>query len=116
MDEDQLLKIMYGMEDVDVGRILEHLKRYELTDTETQALDKLKRDPDPTPKLFLMLFALWLAPELGFKNGALPRRFEPFEKALPKLCMDMLEGRIVTLQAFVNRGVSDYSMGPRACV
>ena len=114
MDEDTMLKIMYGMEDVDVNRIVNHVSKYNLTDTEKQALQKVQQDSDVTAKLFLMVFALWLAPELDLKKGALPRRFEPFEKALPDLCMDMLEGRIVTLQAFVNRAVADYLMGPRA--
>ena len=114
MDDDPLLKIMYGMQDVDVDAIAAHVRTYHLTATEEQALANVQRDTDATPKLFLLFFALWLAPQLGLKEGALPRRFEPFEAALPALCTDMLEGRIVTLQSFVNRAIADYIMGPRA--
>lgn len=114
MDDDPLLKVMYGMQDVDVAGIVAHVKTYNLTVTEQQSLEKVLTDSDAVPRLFLLFFAMWLAPELDLKAGALPRRYEPFEKALPKLCMDMLEGRIVTLQGFVNRAVADYIMGPRA--
>ena len=100
--------------DVDMDAIIGHIKTYNLTETELSALTQVEQDSDAVPKLFLMLFAMWLAPELGLTEGALPRRCEPFVKALPTLCMDMLEGRIVTLQSFVNRAVADYIMGPRA--
>jgi hypothetical protein len=114
MDDDPLLKVMYGMQDVDMDAIIGHIKTYNLTETELSALTQVEQDSDAVPKLFLVLFAMWLAPELGLTEGALPRRCEPFVKALPTLCMDMLEGRIVTLQSFVNRAVADYIMGPRA--
>jgi len=113
MDDDPLLKVMYGMQDVDIERILAHVRTYNLTETEQSALDKMQQDSDAAPKLFLLIFAMWLAPELGLTEGALPRRCEPFVKSLPTLCMDMLEGRIVSLQSFVNRAVADYIMGPR---
>ena len=60
MDDDPLLKIMYGMQDVDVDAIAAHVRTYHLTETEEQALANVQRDTDATPKLFLLFFALML--------------------------------------------------------
>jgi len=114
MDEDPLLALMYGMRDVDVDKIAAHVKQYTLTARELATLERVTKDHHPEPRLFLQIFAMWLAPELQLAEGALPRRFEPFEQALQKMCMDMLEGRFLSLQEFVHHSVGEYVMGPRA--
>ncbi len=112
-DEDPLLALMYGVKDVDIDKIAEHVNTYNLTDTERATLQRVCQDQRPEPRLFMMIFALWLAPQLNLAEGALPRRFEPFQQALKPLCMDMLEGRIVSLQQFVRHTIGEYVMGPR---
>lgn len=112
-DEDPLLAMMYGVEDVNMQTIAEHVSKFNLTDTERDTLQRVCNDTRAEPRLFMLFFALWLAPELDLAKGALPRRFEPFQQALKPLCMDMLEGRIVSLQQFVRQTIGDYLMGPR---
>jgi hypothetical protein len=112
-DEDPLLAIMYGTADVDMDKIAAHVSTYNLTDTERATLERVRKDHRAEPRLFMQMFAMWLAPQLGLAEGALPRRFEPFQQALGSMCMDMLEGRIVSLQKFVHHAVGEYVMGPR---
>ena len=56
MDDDPLLKVMYGMQDVDVAAIVAHVKTYILTVTEQQSLEKVLTDSDAVPRLFLLFF------------------------------------------------------------
>ncbi len=112
-DEDPLLATMYGTADVDMDKISNHVKQYNLTATERATLERVCKDHRAEPRLFMQMFAMWLAPELNLAEGALPRRFEPFQQALEPMCMDMLEGRIVSLQQFVHHAVGEYVMGPR---
>mgnify|MGYP001257813500 FL=1 len=86
-DEDPLLALMYGVKDVDIDKIAEHVNTYNLTDTERATLQRVCQDQRAEPRLFMMIFALWLAPQLNLAEGALPRRFEPFQQALKPLCM-----------------------------
>jgi len=104
---------MYGTTDVDMEKIAKHVKKYNLTATERATLERVCKDHRTEPRLFMQMFAMWLAPELNLAEGALPRRFEPFQQALEPMCMDMLEGRIVSLQQFVHHAVGEYVMGPR---
>ena len=113
MDEDALLKTLYGMQDVDMQTIAAHVRTYTLSDTEKAILERAENDHRSEPRLFMLMFALWLAPHLNLAEGALPRRFEPFQQALPNLCMDMLEGRVVSLQQFVRQAAAEYVMGPK---
>lgn len=114
MDEDPLLALMYGMRDVDMDKIAAHVKKYKLTARELAILERVVKDHHTEPRLFMQMFGMWLAPELNLAEGALPRRFEPFEKALQSMCMGMLEGRFLSLQEFVHHCVGEYVMGPRA--
>ena len=100
MDEDQLLKIMYGMEDVDVGRILEHLKRYELTDTETQAR-QVEAGSGPHAQTVLDVVRAVAGPRVGVQRTGSCRDGSNLSKRHSRSwCADMLEGRIVTPAAF----------------
>lgn len=112
-DEDSLLSLMYGVTDVDIDKIAEHIRTFNLTASERATLDRVCQDHRSEPKLFLLIFGLWLAPHLKLAGEALPRRFEPFQQALETMCTDMLEGRIVSLQEFVHTAVSEYVMGPK---
>ena len=47
MDDDPLLKVMYGMQDVDMERILAHVRTYNLTETEQRALLRYLRRAAP---------------------------------------------------------------------
>lgn len=112
---DELYALFFGYSDVQpiVQRICAHLRTKNLNARYTAILDKILNKNDRIPKLAIVIFAIWLCPELKLGENAQPRRFEPFQKDIHRICMNMLEGRHLSVQDFVTHALTDYLVTPR---
>ena len=114
-DEDDIYAIFFGYKDIQpyVTRVVTHMRT---VITEQRYLDIIKKvevEHDRLPKIALIIFAIWLCPELNLGKNAQPRRFEPFTLGVQDMCMNILEGRLLSLQEFVGNTVTDYIVTPK---
>ena len=114
-DEDELYAIFYGYRDVQpmVDKICNHLLKLDLKPRYKTVIQQVLHKHDRIPKLAIIVFAIWLCPELRLGVKAQPRRFEPFEQHIQKICMDILEGRFLSVQEFVGSALTDYIVGTK---
>ena len=114
-EEDELYGIFYGYTDIQpvVVKVYTHLMALGLEERYKQVIQSVLDRHDRVPKLALILFAIWLCPELDLGKDAQPRRFEPFQRGIQRMCMDMLEGKMLSLQEFVGNTVTDYMVTPK---
>ena len=115
-EEDDIYAIFFGFKDIQpyVERIRDHLQTVDLGQRYVNIIDKVVTQHDRMPKIALVIFAIWLCPELELGKNAQPRRFEPFLSGVQRMCMDMLEGKMLSLQEFVGNTVTDYIVTPKA--
>lgn len=115
-EEDDIYAIFFGHDDVQpfVTRIAAHLRTILTEQRYLDIVNKVETEHDRFPKLALVIFAIWLCPELELGKNAQPRRFEPFLQGVQKMCMNILEGRMLSLQEFVGNTVTDYVVTPKA--
>lgn len=114
-EEDDIYAIFFGYKDIQpmVTKIAAHLRNV-LTDKRyLDIVTKVEMEHDRLPKIALVIFAIWLCPELNLGEHAQPRRFEPFVQGVQKMCMNILEGRLLSLQEFVGNTVTDYIVTPK---
>ena len=96
-----------------IKRIASHLRTVLTEQRYLEIVNKVETQHDRLPKLALVIFAIWLCPELNLGENAQPRRFEPFLQGVQKMCMNILEGRMLSLQEFVGNTVTDYIVTPK---
>ena len=113
-DEDDIYAIFFGYKDIQptVVKIAAHLRNVLTEQRYLNIVNKVESEHDRLPKIALVIFAIWLCPELNLGENAQPRRFEPFVKGIQKMCMNILEGRMLSLQEFVGNTVTDYIVTP----
>ena len=114
-EEDELFAAFYGHSDIQplVERIHAHLQQFNLEPRYSSVLDKVLNKHDRIPKLALIVFAIWLCPSLELGKNSQPRRFEPFHKNIKEICMNILEGRSLSVQEFVRDALTDYLVTPK---
>ena len=114
-EEDDIYAIFFGYKDIQpmVVKITAHLRTVLTEQRYLDIVNKVETEHDRLPKLALIIFAIWLCPELNLGANAQPRRFEPFLKGVQKMCMNILEGRMLSLQEFVGNTVTDYIVTPK---
>ena len=96
-----------------VERICNHFKSVQLPKRYEDIVNNVVQKHDRMPKLAIILFGIWLCPELDLGKNAQPRRFEPFEANIQKLCMRILQGEMLSLQDFVCHTLTDYIVTPK---
>lgn len=114
-DEDDIYAIFFGYKDIQpfVTRAAAHMRTVLTEKRYLDIINRVEVEHDRLPKLALVIFAIWLCPELNFGENAQPRRFEPFLQGVQKMCMNILEGRMLSLQEFVGNTVTDYIVTPK---
>lgn len=115
-DEDELYAIFFGHKDIEpmVRRVSDHLATLQLPPRYQDIIQKISQKNDRYPKLAIILFGIWLCPELKLGENAQPRRFEPFQEGLQDICLRMLRGEMLCLQDFVCNALTDYIVTPKA--
>ena len=115
-DEDRLYAMFFGHASMqsDIERIHAHLMKLPLEKRYKDVLAKVRATHSRMPKLAMILFALWLCPELKLEKGSNPMRSEPFVANIQRACMDMLQGKHLSLQDFVVHTLTDYIVTPKA--
>lgn len=115
-DEDLLYAMFFGRKPLQphIEKIYQHLATIPLEKRYKDVLDKVLSTHSRMPKICMILFALWLCPELKLEEGSNPMRYEPFLEKIQRACMDMLEGKHLSLQEFVIETVTDYIVTPKA--
>lgn len=113
--EDEIYAIFFGYSDIQptVAKIAAHLRGVLTEQRYLDIVNKVESEHDRLPKLGLVIFAIWLCPELDLGKSAQPRRFEPFLQGVQKMCMNILEGRMLSLQEFVGHTITDYIVTPK---
>tara|TARA_B110000858_G_C17809529_1_gene480240 strand:+ start:1778 stop:2167 length:390 start_codon:yes stop_codon:yes gene_type:complete len=114
-EEDDIYAIFFGYKDIQpiVVTIAAHLRNVLTEKRYLDIVSKVEIEHDRLPKIALVIFAIWLCPELNLGENAQPRRFEPFVQGVQKMCMNILEGRLLSLQEFVGNTVTDYIVTPK---
>ena len=115
-EEDELYAVFFGHKDIQpmVDEICKHLSTLNLPSRYQDVVTKVMEKHDRMPKLAIILFAIWLCPELKLGKNAQPRRFEPFEEKIQEMCMRILKGEMLSLQDFVCNTLTDYIVTPKA--
>jgi len=113
--EDDIYAIFFGYKDIQpyVTKVVTHMRQVLTEKRYLDIINKVESGHDRLPKIALIIFAIWLCPELNLGENAQPRRFEPFAQGVQKMCMNILEGRMLSLQEFVGNTVTDYIVTPK---
>jgi len=114
-DEDSLYSLFFGYTDLQptLLRIKLRIEQLNLGARYNKIVEKTLQTSHRAPKLGLILFAMWLLPDLKLEEGSQPSRSEPFLAGLHAACMNILEGRMLSLQQFVRTTITDYLVNPR---
>lgn len=114
-DEDELYGIFMGYNSVDplVEKVCDHFAAQPLEPRYKKVIEKVRTTTHRIPKLAIVLFAIWLCPELELGKNAQPRRFEPFEVGIQGICMNILKGKFLSVQEFVTNSITDYLVRPK---
>ena len=113
--EDELYGIFMGYTNLDelVEKICTHFDQQPLEQRYKRVIQNVRDTQHRIPKLAVILFAIWLCPELEIGKTAQPRRFEPFQAGIQAICMDILKGKFLSVQEFVTNAVTDYIVTPK---
>lgn len=113
--DDDLFAAFYGYSDLNpmVKKICDHMYTLKLGERYEHVIHDILTKNKRTPKLAIIVFAIWLFPHLKLGENALPRRFEPFQQNIKSICMEILEGKSLSLQEFVNNALTDYLVTPK---
>ena len=113
--EDELYGIFFGYMDLTpvVERVCNHLMAQNIEERYKVIIEKVRTNNDRIPKLAIILFAIWLCPELNLGEKAQPRRFEPFKLGIQNICMSILKGKFLSVQEFVTNAITDYIVTPK---
>jgi len=115
-EEDELYGIFMGYKNIDplVERICNHFSEQALEPRYKKVIENVRNSTHRIPKIAIIIFAIWLCPELELGKNAQPRRFEPFEQGIQGICMDILKGKFLSVQEFVTNAVTDYLVTPKS--
>jgi hypothetical protein len=113
--DDELFAAFYGYSDISylVDKICNHMYSLNLGERYDTIVSNIQTKNKRTPKLAIIVFAIWLFPNLKLGENALPRRFEPFQENIKSICMELLEGKSLSLQEFVKDALTDYIVTPK---
>lgn len=113
--EDELYGIFMGYNNLDplVEKICNHFDEQPLEPRYKKVIQKVRETQQRIPKLAIIIFAIWLCPELEIGKNAQPRRFEPFIGGIQQICMDILKGKFLSVQEFVTNAITDYLVTPK---
>lgn len=113
--EDELYGMFMGYSNLDVlvEKICNHFEQQPLEQRYKKVIKKVRETQHRIPKLAIILFAIWLCPELEIGKKAQPRRFEPFEAGIQAICMNILKGKFLSVQEFVTNAITDYLVTPK---
>lgn len=113
--EDELYGVFMGYSDVDplVEKVCNYFEQQPLEQRYKKVIQEVRTTQHRVPKLALILFGIWLCPELEIGKQANPRRFEPFEANIQSICMNILKGKFLSLQEFVTNALTDYIVTPK---
>ena len=113
--EDELYAIFMGYNNVDplVEKICNHFDEQPLELRYKKIIQQVRETQHRIPKLAMIIFAIWLCPELELGKNAQPRRFEPFEGGIQQICMDILKGKFLSVQECVTNAITDYLVTPK---
>ena len=113
--EDDLYGIFMGYNNIEpmVEKVCNHFAEQPLEPRYKKIIESVRTTTRRIPKLAIIIFAIWLCPELELGKNAQPRRFEPFETGIQNICMDILKGKFLSVQEFVTNAVTDYIVTPR---
>jgi len=113
--EDEIYGIFMGYRNPDelVEKVCNHFEQQQLEPRYKKVIQKVRTTTHRIPKLAVILFAIWLCPELEIGKTAQPRRFEPFEAGIQAICMNILKGKFLSVQEFVINAVTDYLVTPK---
>ena len=118
MEEDPLYALFMGHRPINevLDRVITGIKcRVEMNERFIKILDYTRETTNRIPKLALVLYTLWLFPDLYPElEDAQPRRCEPFMKYLERACLEILQGRCTNLQTWVGNTITDYIVTPRS--
>lgn len=114
-EEDKLYSIFFGHEPLQpvIEKICDHICALQLPRRYSTVVEKVRATNSREPKLAMILFALWLFPELEIEKGSQPRRYEPFMDKIERTCVDLLKGKHLSVQEFVDHAVTDYIVTPK---
>ena len=114
-EEDELYGIFMGYNNIDslVETVCNHFSQQPLEPRYKKIIETVRTTTHRIPKLAIILFAIWLCPELEIGKNAQPRRFEPFEAGIQNICMDILKGKFLSVQEFVTNAITDYIVTPK---
>lgn len=106
--------------DSDAQMLVERVHRafadIDIPDRMRAVLTKTVETNDKFARIAMILFGLWLAPEIQEElmrdQKVNPRYFVPFVDTLQDECIKMLHGKYVTVQAFVIECMCNYIMTP----
>lgn len=113
--EDALYGMFMGYTDLTplVEKICSHLMQQNLEPRYKKIIEQVRTTKHRVAKLAIILFAIWLCPELEIGKHAQPRRFEPFEAGIQNICMHILKGKFLSVPEFVVNAVTDYLVTPK---
>ena len=113
--EDELYGVFMGFNNLDplVEKICNHFDEQPLEPRYKKIIQQVRETQHRIPKLAIIIFAIWLCPELEIGKNAQPRRFEPFEAGIQQICMGILKGKFLSVQDFVTNAITDYLVTPK---
>lgn len=113
--EDDIYGIFMGYNNLDplVEKICNHFAEQPMETRYKKVIETVRTSTHRIPKLAIILFAIWLCPELEIGKNAHPRRFEPFEAGIQSICMNILKGKFLSVQEFVTNAITDYLVTPK---
>ena len=113
--EDEIYGMFMGYNDLDavLDKICNHFAKEPLEPRYKKVIENVRTTSHRIPKLAIILFAIWLCPELDLGKNAQPRRFEPFEQGIQAICMNILKGKFLSVQEFVTNAITDYLVTPK---
>ena len=99
-----------------VERVNRGFAEIDIPDRMRAVLTKTVETGDKFARVAMILFGLWLVPEIQEElmrdQRVNPRYFVPFVEQLQDMCIKMLHGKFVTVQSFVLECMCNYIMTP----
>lgn len=114
-DEDKLYSVFFGHEPIQpmIEKICDYMMSLNLPSRYSTVVEKVRHTNARDPKIAMIMFAMWLCPELNLQEGSQPRRSEPFMENIERICLDLLKGKHLSVQEFVDHAVTDYLTTPK---
>ena len=114
-DEDELYALFYGYADIQpmVNKICNHMLTLDLNSRYKTIIENVMNKNDRIPKLATIIFAIWLFPELRLAATPSQDASSLLNENIQSICMNILEGRHLSVQEFVGSALTDYIVNPK---